>query len=226
MIDRQREEEIKQICDELESHWSFDTSGPIVMTRYLETHGNLFNNDTDAFGWIIKRDMRCTWSWWHDLVAKYSPDDKVESILNILSQITRFDGYVSLMNHLGDTQPMKLDLAQHEVICRQQFGDAIGPIFYKNEYGLKVSNPEKLESRKVYIDLGKTRQAGSPFPLRGISHFGRQRSRDPSDCFVEELAVGNRMVVANRKEVTISREHFSVQLLTPQGRSDNKSEPC
>ncbi len=208
------DELIDRICNEWEERWSLEEAGPISLAFFLAEQRAHFSDRGPLVRRLVKYDIERHWSCWCDQIANMDLEAPAGPVLLALTEISRFDAYCSLIDDINDLINFQAEIAAHEFRCRQLYGDAISMLFYKEKYGLELEDFSQCQFRKVRIDFGRSRRASSSFPLRGFNRFGRQRSVDPSDCGVEELPSGNRVIVAGRSEDTVSREHFTVQLLT------------
>lgn len=208
--------EIDRFTEQYEAIRLEEAGGPELIARFLKSVGLTTATCSRLISELIQVDIEIAWMAWEKQLPGLATTLDVAAVQGHFDQICRFENYSSLID--GATLgPLWCEVAQSELIARDTCGDSIGPPYYALQHGLQLSSYRYHEPimARCEMDGSSHRPHQSEFMLRGRTLFGRQRSSDSKDSFVEQLAHGNRIVIANRMEAQISREQLSVQLLTP-----------
>ncbi|WP_442508553.1 hypothetical protein SH528x_000077 [Novipirellula sp. SH528] len=208
--------EIDQLCERFEDDWEIDSAGPTGIAAFLFANGIDSPVDPIIARHFIEVDLERCWMAWGKRIDSLDSDSITDGLAEALRRIPDFTQYASLMADGEVRHSIEADLAHCECRCREQWGDAIGPFHYEKVYGIVLAPNSEISSRQIRCDIdGHREKTAACFPLRGRNTFGRKRSFERVPCCVIEKPEGNRIVIAGFTEATISREHFSLQILNP-----------
>ena len=206
-----------ELCDEFRSRWTVATSGVAGVAQFIGKFGSRVDLDRRILVSLIQVDLEKSWSHWSTLVdglVQRSPT--VDMLLDQWKQLPRFQNYAALFSGPEELCHFWAQLADHEAVCRDRWGDAIGAPFYQHYFEVHTSGFARRQRRHLRCEFEHNEDYSQVlFPLRGRNEIGRQRTKDSDSYFFEANPDGNRIVVANRYESEVSREQLSLQLLTP-----------
>lgn len=227
MMQTLTEDDIDEICELFEEVWCVDHSGPKGIAAFLTQEVVEQPTDPTLLCSLAEMDMERSWMAWGKRIDAFDPSDNIQSvpssasapspshgILASLKSMVTFKDYESLFSDPQTFLAAQTDLARCESRCREQWGDAVGPIHYRHHFDIEVGLNTDFHTLEVKIEMDEQRGSSvAMIPLRGCNHFGRRRSFDTTDHGFEETPDGHRIIVGGFREATISRKYFSVQLL-------------
>ncbi len=223
-------DEFNTLCDRFESIWNFETSGAASIRQFLETCAGGLLPDSDELSRLVSElvqiDIERWWMSWQQKVESSVAQATPAEILELFNQRATLENYLELLPHAPSNTAFWQKLAECEVNARDRWGDKISGAYFKHRFGVTLlaglgertlssypSNPKIFAIRDGVHRASEN--SASRLPVCGLTLFGRQQPFDAADWMVQELAHGNRIVIAGREESTISREQLSLQLLTP-----------
>lgn len=189
-------------------------------TESIREFLSLFADGASSDIWLIceliEIDLQLSWMLWDKSLESRAEVVNAEVLEAEFQQIPRLSNYKSLLDAQPANKKLWEKIAGCELEARYAWGDAIGPLWYQEQFGIQLRADAYYEPNLIHCKLERSAIDVSiaSFPLRGRSIIGRQRSGDHCDFFSEELSTGNRIVIAGRRESKISREQLAVQLLS------------
>jgi hypothetical protein len=208
-------QKIDELCELYESQLTSNVCGLESIRSFLNQRDAMHRSARELVINLVQIEIERSWMAWSKNLQKNWTSYKPEEVRGGLLAVPRIESYSPILGSITDRKENFAELALTESMCRDQWGDAIGPVHYQHYFGVCVpasSTAYSKQARCVFDDLSRPSQV---FLLRGLNQFGRQRSKDVAPCFIEENPDGNRIVIAHRLEDEISRMHFSVLLLDP-----------
>ena len=204
------------ICEQYEAFRTSLRCGPGSIEEFLGSIEIAQESLPLLVSELAQIDIQLNWMTWDKQLEKRVKERSCQEIETEFLRIPKFSDYASLVGGAFDSQAIS-DMAKCEMEARNSWGDAIGPQHYaKSGIQLATDHHHHPNSLNYIVDGSIVGQNATKFVLRGKTVIGRQRSTDASDLFCEELADGNRIVIANRLEDIISREQLTIQLLSPK----------
>jgi len=209
--------QIDAFSEQFEEHRAQGNSGPESIKQFLQSVGVCAANCSPLLCELIQIDAQYSWMAWEKLLSRNFDQLNVKDVLDQFEKLPRFESYLPLVIDSADASQILPALAEREAKDRDEWGDAIGCVYFALKHGLQIPANRQHAPNLLRCDLdGSTHgHSSAGFRLRGRTLVGRQRSTDNEESFCEQLMDGNRIVVANRFEAKISREQLAVQLLTP-----------
>ncbi|MCU0720560.1 MAG: hypothetical protein MUC83_12700 [Pirellula sp.] len=208
--------DIDSVCEEYEEFRGANNVGPDSVRIFLDRIYPNAAHDISLLTELIQIDIQLNWMSWDKSLSAITDSSSSVSVLGQFLQIPRLRNYIQSFPCLAEIGSECLPLlARCELASRGRWGDSIGCAYYLENYGILLEADKQTFPKLVKCMFdGSSIGKGIPcFELRGRTLLGRQRSRDASDSFCEELADGNRIVVANKYDTYISREQLAVQIL-------------
>jgi len=190
--------------------------GPDSIREFMGAQANGADSDVSLICELIEIDLQLSWMFWDKSLVNRVETTAAEVLEAEFQQIPRLGSYAALLgSQLANKEHWK-QIANCEMEARYAWGDAIGPLWYEEQFGIRLTADSFIEPNLVHCKLEHSASDVSiaKFSLRGRSIIGRQRSGDPCASFSEELSTGNRIVIAGLRESKISREQLAVQLLS------------
>jgi hypothetical protein len=208
--------DIDLLCEEYEEFRSVGNVGPESIRCFLDRTHPHAAQDTTLLKELTQIDIQLNWMSWDKSLSAISEASSSTRLLELFMQIPRLRDYIQAFSSLAENGTgCILPLARCELEARSRWGDAIGCAYYLENYGilLEADFPGIPKLVKCMFDGSSIGRSIPCFVLRGRTVLGRQRSRDASDSFCEELIDGNRIVIANKHDTSVSREQLAVQIL-------------
>lgn len=208
--------DVDLLCEEYEEFRNIDNVGPESIRRFFERTHSQAAHDMVLLKELIQIDIQLNWMSWDKSLSAVSEASPSIRLLELFMQIPRLRDYIQAFPSLAENGTGSiLPLARCELEARSRWGDAIGCAYYLENYGLLLDAefPGTPKLVKCMLDGSSIGRCIPCFVLRGRTVLGRQRSRDASDSFCEELVDGNRIVIANKHDTSVSREQLAVQIL-------------
>ena len=209
--------QIEILCETFLRSWE-TRSGISGINRFLSDHAEVNDSDRRLLLSLIQIDLEGFWSKWARFAEKQLREPKpIETLQDHWKAMPRFQHYAALFDSPEEAARYWRDMANFESYCRDRWGDAVGPSYYKHYFSVATDDYHRRTRRHLRCEFESNEDFSQMlFPLRGTSEVGRQRSKDQDAYFCEINPDGNRIVVAGRQEAEVSREQLSVQLLTPE----------
>jgi hypothetical protein len=208
--------DIDSLCEEYEEFRSVDNIGPESIWRFLDRANPNAARDTALLTELVQIDIQLNWMSWDKSLSAISETSSSVTLLGLFLKIPRLRDYINAFPCLTENGAgCLLILARCELESRSRWGDSIGCAYYLQNYGVLLEADFHVSPKlvKCMFDGSSIGRSIPCFVLRGRTVLGRQRTRDASDSFCEELVEGNRIVVANKHDTYVSREQLAVQLL-------------
>ncbi len=216
MMSETKRFDAEQLVELYERHFRTPTRcGPQSIREFLLHHQVDVATRELLVSDLIEIDLQLSWMQWDKSIGNRIESTSAEVIDTEFEQIPRLDSYASLLGVPPENTQTWRRIAKCEMDARYAWGDAIGPPWYKSQYGIGFQSDSLFEPNVVQCKWENTEAAVSNarYALRGRSIIGRQRSCDRYSSFSEELPTGNRIVVADLRDPKISREQLAVKLL-------------
>lgn len=213
------EDQIDNICERFELHWDLENSGPVYLCQFMESNGLQRPYDRRLLIALITVDIERNWLSWDEYVNRQSNTEVLGSLLERFHALPTLQRYKQALEITSTNDPDWLDLILSEAIARAHWGDAIGPAYFRHHFDTDVPDNACCPRHRLRVYSVCSMDSLEPtieVPLRGLVRIGRQRSTDCLGVGWEELPEGNRVIVADKFERTISREQLTVQILNPQ----------
>lgn len=215
------ENDLDSLLEKFEELWSYEACGTNSIRRFVNTfvRDNLYEAEelADLTAELVQIDIERWWMHWEKLAGELSFETPPEHLLELFSQRATLENYLSILPGPPKDNDYWARLVETEVSARDRWGDQIGVTYFNKRFGLNMQSAQANGQIVLRCDLENQSPPHSKLrlPLRGSTLIGRQRSYDPSALMVQENEEGNRIVVASKQDVTISREQLTVQLLCP-----------
>lgn len=217
------ENNFDSLLEQFEDMWSFEASGADSVWRFVNSFAREKICEVeelhDLTAELVQIDIERWWMHWEKLVAELSFETPPEQLLRLFSKRATVENYLGILPGPPKNTEFWARLIETETSARDRWGDQIGVTYFNKRFGLEMQTAQANGQVVLRCDLENQNQTPPHcqlrLPLRGSTLIGRQRSYDPSALMVQENEEGNRIVVASRQDVTISREQLTVQLLCP-----------
>jgi hypothetical protein len=209
---------IDLICERFEEFRSSSVSGPLCIQGFLDECAIDLTSFSGLLPELIQIDIQLGWMRWSKQLADLVTQTNAAEIRNMFQRIPRLHDYAPLFEKSVLTNPQDwITIARNEMESRNSWGDAIGPIYYREKCSIELSRDSMYHPNLMtcYSDDSSDGRSAPRFELRGKTIIGRQRSTDPQSLFCNEFAEGNRIVIADRQDALVGREQLSVELLSP-----------
>ena len=208
---------IQDICASFTHQWDGDLACVDRVSSFVTNciaHGA--PHACDMIHELSMCDLKQAWSHWAQALESATLAINYPAMLDHFSRLPTALDYEELRCSKCRTQDKLLELVRCEAEARSKWGDAIGPLYYREKYGVELT-PIEVKSRTLTIkfapQLGRSRPDIS-VPLCGIVQIGRS-ARPGQGIGAYELATGTSVVIAEPHERQISRTQLRIQLLTP-----------
>lgn len=213
------EDEIDSICEKFELHWSEQQAGPSGLCQFMDSNNIKRPYDCGLLVALATVDIERNWLHWDKYLNDHSDAESLERLLVRFRSLPTLQLYMDVFDPACKKDAAWTDLILSEAISRAHWGDAIGPAYYLHCFGTEIPANASIPRHRLRIHCIGSMNDHEPMlevPLRGLVRIGRQRSKDQSGIGWEELPEGNRVIVADKFERTISREQLTIQILSPQ----------
>lgn len=207
--------EVDSLCEKYEESWAPEKSGRERLQEFIAREKLPESLPAELLVELVKIDLELSWQRWHKWLRQS------REISNLLDVVSRFNALPRLDQYLEAFFPKPLEvsrlseLVSWEATCRTIWGDMPNLDGYTSKYGMSASLRIVPTKWLVFLETG---QIGStllqPFPLNGLTMFGRRRTSDPLNQNFFREPERNRIVIGELNESTISREQLSVQILS------------
>lgn len=209
---------IDQLSEAYEEYRTPDRMGPLSILQFLQEQGNVADPSPRLISDLIQIDIQLNWMAWEKRLPEIVESSNPADLRNRFLQIPRLENYLDVPPWSGCWRNRRAfeAIARCEMESRNSWGDAIGPSYYAAKHGLRLP-PDPHHSPNVvfcYFDGSSDGKEVFKFEFRGRTIIGRQRSVDLKQLFCDELPDGNRIVIAGRLELKISREQLLIELLS------------
>lgn len=208
---------IRDICESFVQHWDSDLACVERVSSFAAncTDGSL-QHACDMIHELSKCDLDQAWRHWAQSLEHSKLTVNHQTILDLFPQLPTALDYEEMRCAQCRTPDKLLELVHCEAQARSRWGDAIGPLYYREKYGAEIE-PSEVKTRTLTIKFAPQLGRSRPdiiTPLRGTIHVGR--SSQPTQCIGAcEDATGISLVIAEPHERQISRTQLRIQLLTP-----------
>jgi hypothetical protein len=204
-----------------ENRWNPNTFGADSVLSFLQETVHPDDASGENYNCLISSlvqiDIGRWWMHWEKKAnSAVQLATAAEDLLEQFSQRATLEKYLQLLPAIEDNEFWR-ELIEFEVTTRHQWGDQIGACYFNSRFGTQFNDPKRTPEIVLRCDLAEASvgHASPKFPLRGCTLIGRQRSFDACTSLVEHKIDGNRIVIAARDELEISREQLTIQLLCP-----------
>lgn len=206
-----------QIIEDFERGWNPESSGSAHVFTFVTRLGCDPSERCDLVTDLIQIDIERAWQWWCKMTMSWFNGRSAREVKEQFLRLPRLEAYVQHFPFLRHDQELLSHTCRFESEVRATFGDAIGPMHYQEQFGVVVPPFEGPTVRRIaFIRRNAPRTKSDPMiVLYGYTVMGRQRSNESCSYSIEPRAAGGRVVIADRNENRISREHLAIQLVSP-----------
>ncbi len=208
---------IDEIVGRFRQSWMHEHAGAKGVERFVSQLSLDVSSANDLLVALACCDLEQSWQLWCDHCAmKVQNEATADEVLERWHDLPHFTSYESVFADERAAALAAAQLAQCESACRDRWGDAIGPLYFRHYFRIETEEWMRRTRRHLRCEFETNAEYSQVlFPLRGFCEIGRQRSTDKDAYFFQPQPDGNRVVIANRYEAEISRQQLSLQLVSP-----------
>lgn len=184
-----------------------------VVRQYLSANLSADQMNSDFMWELAKIAMELSWMRWPARLSEGLRSCSIEEVLQNFRALPRAADFVDSQGSTIAANSLARDLFASEYRLRSLFGDNPHLEYFRERYGISLHPLQARTAPHVSSDFRNGTL--KTIALHGLCRFGRQRSFEADDTFTYATSAGQRIVVAARDELRVSRKQMSVQLLCP-----------
>lgn len=180
--------------------------------QFLNGLPQAWHDEMDFIAEICQISLELSWLRWPDRLCAFAEKISPDAVFGKFQDLPRARDFAALASRTPGGEWLA-SLYQSEFRLRAACGDYPSRHHFSRNAGIPIPSQRLPNPRRI---VGDFRFAGLNMELHGYSLFGRKRSFDPDGQLLHEHPHGQRINVAPARELRVSREQFTVRVLSPE----------